>query len=739
MPGRIDSERERATALPAVVLGADAALIPAAAATPPALRAAPEVGDLARALARRWRLALAAAVLASAAVGLAAWKFVPAAKYTTKTMLHVATHRPKVLFDTAERQADARAYQRTQVTIVRSRLVLEGALRKPEVERLPTVRRESDAAEWLEKELQVDFPSGSEILVIAMSGDRPEDLAVLVNAVADSYLQAVHELEHKSRVERLEKLKKLYKSYQDELESRRKGLRELAETAGAEDRETLAMKQQLGLEEISQMRVEQAKLRADLRKAEAEVEVLSARDRFEAARGVSDAKVDWYVEQDPQVRELRAGLVELAGKLAEAKRAARSQGDPSAKLLSLRRSSQAAALEARIAEIRPRIKEDLAEKIRLEKGAELAEAETRVAVLKQHDARLGEEIERLGGQGQELSRNVLDLKASSDEVRIVDDVAKKVGAEAEALDIELLAAPRIVPLHRAEVPRTKDELKRLKIAGGAAAVSFAAALVGVAVWEFRARRISSLEVVVNGLGFRLIGTLPLMPSRARGGRDDPRSAPLVESVDAARTVLIHAARTAGVRTVMITSAVKGEGKTSLACQLAMSLARAGRRTILVDCDFRKSSIHRVFETEASPGVSEVIRGELAAPAAVRPTMVPDLWILPAGSCDAATFQQLACDGLREVFRGLAGEFDFVIVDSAPILPVVDSLLVGQQVDAVLFSIFRDVSRVPDVVAARQRIDALGVRTLGAVVAGATDDPATSSYSYNGPYANSAGA
>lgn len=742
MSSQFDGEREAsgATSLPAVVLGTTADLSPAPMSSGTAvLRAAPEVGDLARALARRWRLALAAGTFAAASAGLTAWQFVPAAKYSAKTMLHVATHRPKVLFDTAERQTDSRAYQRTQVTMVRSRLVLEKALRTPEVERLTMVRREVDAAEWLEKELLVDFPNGSEILVIGLSGDQPEDLAILVNAVADAYLQAVHELELQARIVRLEKLKKLYLTYQTELEAKRKSLRELAEKTGADDRETLALKQQFGLEELAMLRQEQAKLRTELRKFESEVEVLSTRDRIEADRAISDSKVDSYVEQDPQVRELRASILESAGKLAETKRQARSPVDPSVKISTLRRSGLIAALEARIAAIRPKIKEDLAEKARLEHGSELAEAQTRVEVLKQHDARLAEEIARLGGEGRTLSSNVLDLKARTDEVKIVDEVARKVGAEAEALDVELLAAPRIVKLHTAEVPRTKDELKRVKIAGGAASATFAATLIGIAIWEFRARRISSLEVVVNGLGLRLIGALPLVSTKHRtktaSGRDDQRSAPMVESVDAARTVLIHAARTSGIRTVMITSAVKGEGKTSLACHLAMSLARAGRRTILVDCDFRRSAIHRIFDVPEEPGLCALIRGEADAATVTMPTLVPDLSIITAGHCDAATLQLLACDGLRGILQSLKAEYDFVIVDSAPILPVADSLLVGQQVDAVLFSIFRDVSRVPDVLAARQRIDGLGVRTLGAVVAGATDDP--SAYSHKAPYAYSA--
>ena len=76
---------------------------------------------------------------------------------------------------------------------------------------------------------------------------------------------------------------------------------------------------------------------------------------------------------------------------------------------------------------------------------------------------------------------------------------------------------------------------------------------------------------------------------------------LLESVDATRTMLVHAARTGSYRVMMIASAVGGEGKTSLASYLATSLARSGLRTLLVDADLRSPMMHRLFELPWSPG------------------------------------------------------------------------------------------------------------------------------------------
>jgi Mrp family chromosome partitioning ATPase len=97
--------------------------------------------------------------------------------------------------------------------------------------------------------------------------------------------------------------------------------------------------------------------------------------------------------------------------------------------------------------------------------------------------------------------------------------------------------------------------------------------------------------------------------------------------------------------------------------------------------------------------------------------VEDLTVLPAGRCDRETLRILAKGGVTPLFDRLKQRFDFIVVDSSPILPVADALLLAQQADAALFSIFRDVSRKNKVKTACDRLQHLGVPVLGAVVTG----------------------
>jgi capsular exopolysaccharide synthesis family protein len=318
----------------------------------------------------------------------------------------------------------------------------------------------------------------------------------------------------------------------------------------------------------------------------------------------------------------------------------------------------------------------------------------------------------------------VDVEADREEIAIATEFARKVGSEVEYVQVELNAPDRIQVLAAAKTPRTKDETRKLKAGGGGALGSFVLVVLGVSFWEFRSRRVDTADDVTNGLGLKLVGVLPSTSGKARRQAVKNNTAQrrlqsgLLESIDAARTMLLHASRTESIRVVMVTSAVPGEGKTSVACHLATSLARAGRKTLLIDGDLRRPDIHKLVSVPLAPGLSELLRGEAELDEVVLETSASNLEVIPAGCCDGLALRALASqDVLKSILGGLKSDYDFIIVDSAPVLPVTDTLLIGQDVDAVVFSVLRNVSRLPEVFTARERLTGLGVKVLGAVVNG----------------------
>jgi capsular exopolysaccharide synthesis family protein len=287
------------------------------------------------------------------------------------------------------------------------------------------------------------------------------------------------------------------------------------------------------------------------------------------------------------------------------------------------------------------------------------------------------------------------------------------------VQLEEEAEARVTPIGEAEL-QNRDAKKRLLMMIFAPIAALCLSLLAVSWWEFSARRIHEPDEVVAGLSMRVVGAVPELPDprQLRVGVEEIVKHNLIESIDAIRTMLLRNAAAENLRVVMVTSAVEGEGKTALASNLAMSLARAGRKTLLLDCDLRSPAAHQLFEQSLQPGFSEVMLHEVELPDAVHATPSdPNLFVLPAGLWDRNVIQELAKSGVTSIFEKLRDEFDFIIVDSHPVLAATDSLLIAQYVDAVIVSLMRDVSQMHNVHTACQQMTNLGVRVFGAVVSG----------------------
>ena len=133
-------------------------------------------------------------------------------------------------------------------------------------------------------------------------------------------------------------------------------------------------------------------------------------------------------------------------------------------------------------------------------------------------------------------------------------------------------------------------------------------------------------------------------------------------------------------------------------------------------------------------MAEILRGETAAASSIIPTKRENLWVLPAGRCDARALTALAQDEFSRLLAeiGHAG-FDFILIDCCPVLPVADALLVARQVDGVLMSMLVDFSQVDRVNAACQKLASVDVPLLGAVVNGTRGEGFGYGYGYKPDY------
>jgi capsular exopolysaccharide synthesis family protein len=305
--------------------------------------------------------------------------------------------------------------------------------------------------------------------------------------------------------------------------------------------------------------------------------------------------------------------------------------------------------------------------------------------------------------------------------------------EKERLQVELQSSvERITEFHPAEAPRTKNLRTQIMMMASAGLFFFVLGAFGVSLWECRAQRVDAQDELVSSLGARVVGTLPALRDQSRKAApkgDDVYWENLwKESIDGVRTVLLHEADRESYRVLMVTSAGPREGKTTLASHLAISIAATGRRTLLIDGDLRRPVLHRLLEVEQGPGLCEVLLG-LDPFEAIRLSSVPNLSLLPAGQVSRPVIQALGQDKLAPILERLRAEYEFILIDSSPVLLVNDALLMGQHVDGVLLSIRPHTSQLPKVHAAYERLAAVHIRTVGMVYNGAFHKPRRHEYHY----------
>ena len=143
----------------------------------------------------------------------------------------------------------------------------------------------------------------------------------------------------------------------------------------------------------------------------------------------------------------------------------------------------------------------------------------------------------------------------------------------------------------------------------------------------------------------------------------------------------------GPVSIVFTSAVSGEGKTTTAISCAVSLCRDFNLSVcLVDCDLRKPKLSGYFELNGSPGIIEVLRGEAGLNSVIRPTAVEGLSVVHSRKAETQTLPLLNSERFRKLVADLCARFDFVIFDSSPVLPVVDTVVLSKHVSGMVLVI-----------------------------------------------------
>jgi capsular exopolysaccharide synthesis family protein len=184
-----------------------------------------------------------------------------------------------------------------------------------------------------------------------------------------------------------------------------------------------------------------------------------------------------------------------------------------------------------------------------------------------------------------------------------------------------------------------------------------------------------------------------------------------------------------LKVIQVTSPSQGEGKTTVTANLAVAFAQGGDRVAVVCCDLRRPRVQDRFDVELTPGLTDVLVGDAALAGALR-RYTSNVLILPAGSPPPNPSELLSSKKASAVLRALSEEFDVVLVDSPPVLPVTDALIVSRMVDATLLVVDSRSTARKAVTRSLQMLGQVNAEVLGAVLNGL---PAGGQYGYGYGY------
>lgn len=188
-----------------------------------------------------------------------------------------------------------------------------------------------------------------------------------------------------------------------------------------------------------------------------------------------------------------------------------------------------------------------------------------------------------------------------------------------------------------------------------------------------------------------------------------------ESFRAVRTNLLFSTTLDQGRSVVVTSTGPGEGKTLTACNLAVGLAQTGQRVLIMDADLRKPRVHAVFEKRQDPGLSNVIVGTSKSSESIHRTTVPTLWVMPAGKMPPNPAELLGSKRFHDLMASVTQHFDWVVVDTPPVMAVTDSAVVAHLATGVLFVVGAEMTSRHAARRALEQLERGRAKFLGAVL------------------------
>jgi succinoglycan biosynthesis transport protein ExoP len=611
-----------------------------------------------------WRRWLAASVFLTVAVGVAVHTFTATPVYEAQATALIETDDPNVV--NFKRVLDEGVmhggYYETQIELLKSRSLAERTVAALGLSQRPEFGTAvNEVAPGLVSDgMRVTQVRGSRTVDVRFRSSNPVLAAEVVNTHLRQYVRQSLENRYRASKEATEWLDAQLAKERKRVEERESALQAYREQ---HDAVSLKSGQDIVVQKLADLNAAVTKAKTSRIDKEVQYRDLQAVQRDPALLDSFPA-----ILSNPFVQQLKGDLARLQREYAQL---SESLGERHPTLIEKR--TEVETTDRRLAAEVQRVVQSVEGAFR---AAQAEEASlTRALAEQKREALL------LSRRGIEYAA----LERDAESVRLVYQSllqrAKETSVSRDLRDTNI----RIIDL--AEPPTSPVLPRRWTNVSIGAVAGVLLALAAVFLVEFLDDRITTPEDLRQQLGVAFLGLLPEMRSKEEGRisilqNDVPAS--FIEAVRGMRTGVVTSFGEKHARSILVASATEGEGKTVVAANLAIALAQAHQRVLLIDADMRRSSVHEIFGHGPAPGLSNVLAGTAMLADVFRLTAVPGLTMVSAGDPSPHASELLGSTTFTELFEIVEEHFAWVIIDSPPVLTVTDASVVACRTSGIVF-------------------------------------------------------
>jgi polysaccharide biosynthesis transport protein len=605
-------------------------------------------------------------------------------------------------------------YVESQVQAIRNPSILRAALEKLQSANAVTMFQGGGGPAALGKALQIGYIPNTQLIQVSLLARDPVQVKVIVQTVLDEYIEKLRhdrDVADSARKQGLEDEQKEQSRNVEKLSKDLSRFRDLSRVIGSDERNSEQLARLTSL--IQQLTGHQAVL-AEAGSSWSQFQRLQAEaEKSQDLRGILQAfpEIGEALRRDPAIAAMQSEVSRISQDLTGLQQ---RFGDKHETVVRTRTALQAAQndLDAKQSEARNSLY-----------GQQEAILKTRVERLRETERQMLEQIGEARKAAVEAARQAADYRVREGEYQRAANLLYTINDGLERMKISAsMSRPNVRISRNPELPLEPSEPRLLLYIPATLVLGLLVGLALSFLLEVIDTRIRTPSDVARQVGTPLLGIIPDLTEDERLSLDTDLSqvaqatphSLLAEAFRQFRTGLLFASDHP-IKSVLVTSPNPGDGKSVVAANLAITMARGGSRTVLVEANFRRPSVARTFDVPEGVGLSNVLVNLNTLDEAVQATRIENLDVIVCGALPPSPAELLGSASMRQLVQTLMQRYDQVVLDGAPMLVVADNFLLAEMVDGVVMVYHAGQNTRGIALRAARQVGTLRARLLGSVL------------------------